>query len=617
MGAHVKDGGVSYRIWAPLHNTVEIHISDSDPEKAPKRIIPMTKVAEGYFRGFDAEGAAGDLYQYSLGGTALPDYASRWQPNGVHGASMVIDPGSYAWQDSTWHCPALRDLVIYELHIGTFTPEGTFRSAIPKLKHLRSLGITALEIMPIGDFPGGRNWGYDGVYLYAPSRAYGHPDDLRALVDAAHAEGLAVILDVVYNHFGPDGNYLGAYIGDYIDESEKTPWGGALRYGKSNWEPLRDFVKGNPVYWIKEFHIDGFRLDATHAIKDYSPWHILQELTAVINHHGGFAIAEDERRDPWIISPHETGGMGFTGTWADDFHHSVRVANTGENESYFAGYTGELKELICILRHGWIAEDQGDHRPALHAESFIHCISNHDQVGNRAFGERLSHGIPSEAYKAASALLCLTPYTPLLFMGQEWAASTPFLFFTDHHGDLAELITAGRRDEFSRFEAFRNSEIREQIPDPQRLDTYVSSKLNWEDLNEPQHASILALYRDCLHLRNHEAAFKPTVRDKWLIEALEMGIGCLWLRDAAQDWLVLFDLKGGHQGSLRHEDLLQPLSGKNWTQVLSTQDERYGKSEEPIFFSDSLTVHFEKPGLIVLRASSTDTAMKSFGGEPS
>ncbi|HEY2341626.1 MAG TPA: alpha-amylase family glycosyl hydrolase, partial [Chthoniobacteraceae bacterium] len=398
QGAEITPDGVRYRVWAPACRRIEVEIQT--PDGRQKRFVALEPREDGYFQGSDPEGRAGDLYQYRLDERrSRPDPSSRWQPRGVHGPSMVIDPAVYEWRDQGFRRRSVRDLVIYEIHVGAFTEEGTFRSAIPRLPHLRALGVTALEIMPIAEFPGERNWGYDGVSLFAPSRAYGHPDDLRALVDAAHAEGLTVILDVVYNHFGPEGNYLGEYIGAYFDESRKTPWGGAIRYDSPDFRPLRALIVANVEYWMREFHIDGFRLDATHAVLDASPRHLFAEVNAAIHTHGGFSIAEDSRNDSWVLCSEEQGGAGFDGVWADDFHHSLRVGQTHENESYLGDFNGSAKELVDALRHGWIYRGQYSPRKGanrgtecrhLAPEKFIHCISNHDQIGNRALGDRFS-----------------------------------------------------------------------------------------------------------------------------------------------------------------------------------------------------------------------------------
>ncbi len=494
-GAELLPEGVRYRTWCK-HSRAAVSIVDA--EGTVLRHLPLTSEGGGYFSALDPQGAAGDLYRFHFGDSqGWPDPASRWQPQGVHGPSMVIDPHAFPWTDQKFKAPPYSELVIYELHLGTFTPEGTFRSAIAKLDHLVTLGVNALELMPIADFPGDRNWGYDGVALYAPARAYGHPDDLRALVDAAHARGLAVMLDVVYNHMGPDGNYLGVYHDRYFNEKEHTPWGAALNYGQS---AVRDFFAENASYWLREFHIDGLRLDATHAIIDHSERHILAEISQRVHTLGGFLVAEDERNEPSLLHPVKSGGCAFDGVWSDDFHHVVRVMLTGERQGYYENFTGTPEELAETLEHGWLfrghrktveGELRGGPTDDVPPERFVSCISNHDQIGNRAFGDRLGQTIEPAAYRAASALICLVPFTPMLFMGQEWNASTPFQFFTEHNDELGRLITQGRRKEFRHFAEFADPELRETIPDPQAPSTFENSKLRWEEIAREPHAPIL------------------------------------------------------------------------------------------------------------------------------
>ncbi len=609
QGADLVEHGVRYRVWAPRDSKVEVEISPRSGGE--KRVLPLAIDATGYYHAIDDRGRAGDCYKFKFGDQSLPDPASRWQPEGVHGPSQVIDPRGYGWRDAGWRKAAFRDLVIYELHVGTFTPDGTFLAAIEKLPHIRELGATAIELMPIADFAGERNWGYDGVCLYAPSRAYGHPDDLRALVDAAHEQGLTVILDVVYNHLGPDGNYLGSYAPGYIDEARKTPWGGALRFDDPAFRPLRALFVANAPYWMEEFHIDGFRLDATHAIIDESPQHILQEITSAIHDHGGFAIAEDSRNETRVILPVTDNGLGFDGVWADDFHHTTRVAQTHENESYLGDFAGTLTELVETLRHGWFYRGQisprrherrGTECRHLPPQRFVHCISNHDQTGNHAFGERLNHSISRDAYHAASALLCLTPYTPMLFMGQEWAASTPFQFFTDHKADLGKLITKGRREEFKDFSHFKNEASRAKIPDPQSPRTFADSKLIWDEIRDEKKSKTLELYKVCLDLRRTHPAFRPLTRESWLVEDLDAGIGALRIKSERGDWLILFDFIAGHQASLLEEWMCRPPQGSAWTLVFSTNERRFGGDGSCAIEPATMQARFSKPETVVLKS---------------
>ncbi len=613
QGAHLTAAGVAYRIWAPEAARIELEIVDAG--KVVRR-QELTRDTSGFHSGLDSAGRAGDCYRYRVnGGDSFPDPASRWQPAGVHEPSMVIDAQAYRWQTENFARPAFRDLIIYELHIGTFTPAGTFRGAIERLPYLQALGINAIEIMPIADFAGERNWGYDGVSLYAPAHAYGHPDDLRALIDAAHVAGLAVILDVVYNHFGPSGNYLFAYIGDYLDETAKTPWGGAIRYGSPEFRPLREFVIANLDYWMEAFRIDGFRLDATHAIVDATAGHILSEMTDRIHARGGYAIAEDSRNDARVVRPIAEGGFGFDAVWADDFHHTTRVAMTQEREAYLADFTGTLPELAETLRRGWyycgqhspfLGQPRGTPSEGLPPGSCICCISNHDQTGNRALGERLGHLITNEAYRAASALLCLTPHTPLLFMGQEWAASTPFLFFTDHEEELGRLVTAGRREEFKDFAAFHAPGAVEQIPDPQQPRTLEASRLNWQELDQPPHRGTLELYRACLALRREHPAFRPQCVAEWWVEATDFDVCALGFTSGTGEWLLLVDLIGGHAGPTAA--LPVQISPERWHRVLSTREQRFGGDGGSALSPQFDTVRFDRPEVVLLHRIITPKA---------
>ena len=596
QGADMVKGGVRYRTWCE-HERVDALIVGNQDQVL--RTLPLEPEGDGYFSTLDQSGRAGDLYRYRLGNTGdWPDPASRAQPLGVHGPSMVVDPSSFRWSDNSWKAPAYRDVIIYELHIGTFTEAGTFGEAVEKLNYLAQLGVNAIEIMPVADFPGDRNWGYDGVSLYAPSRAYGTPDEFRALVDAAHAQQLAVILDVVYNHLGPDGNYIGCYHTGYFNPEHKTPWGAGLNYEHAS---VRDFFSENPPYWMREFHLDGFRLDATHAILDDSEQHILAEIAERVHAAGGFVIAEDERNDPTLLRTPDDGGYGLDGCWSDDFHHTVRVMLTKQREGYYANFEGTPHELADTLLHGWHYRGQprltsGKPRGAesidLAPEQFVYCISNHDQVGNRAFGERLGHVIDAAAYRAASALLCLVPYTPMLFMGQEWCASTPFQFFTDHNPELGRLVTEGRRKEFQNFAAFADPEQRERIPDPQALSTFTNSKLRWEELREERHGQTLLLYQEFLGMRSTHPSMRNRSRDAWLATQLDDGIVALLYDRAGEFTLaVLLDLIGGHAFPNIDDARIAPGGGHDWKPLLSSNEERFGGRGET--FSVPTTLVFE------------------------
>lgn len=576
----LADGGVRYRAWSTLSDGLKVRVQRRDGGDVVE--LPLAREASGYHHVFDENGSAGDLYQFVFpDGRACPDPASRWQPRGVHEASMVIDPCEFTWTDSDWQRPPFRDLVIDELHLGTFTAEGTFLAAIERLPHLAELGVTAIELLPVADFPGERNWGYDGVLLYAPARAYGHPDDLRALVDAAHRLGLTVILDVVYNHFGPDGNYLGVYSPSFQSAKHETPWGAAINFDGPESAPVRAFYLANLWYWMEEFHIDAFRLDATHAIIDESPRHILEEMAELVQERGGYVIAEDERNEARLITPREHGGYGFNAVWADDFCHTV-MGGLIRDPSYAMDFTGGATELVDTLHHGWgyrgkfsekHQQPRGTECRQVAPERFVWCLSNHDQAGNRALGERLHHLTSAEAFRAATTLLCLGPYTPMLFMGEEWAASAPFRFFTDHHEELGQLVTAGRRREFRRDPEFSDPEKAEKIPDPQALETFTASKLNWAESEAPEHAPTLALYRELLRLRRENAVFRPADRASWAVAELSSGALALRWHAEPAEWLLVVDLAGGRLGAWRDEAFCE---GDHWRPVLGTNEARFG-----------------------------------------
>jgi maltooligosyltrehalose trehalohydrolase len=491
---------------------------------------------------------------------------------GPHGASEVVDPEAFAWTDAAWPGLTREGLVLYELHVGTFTPQGTFDGVIERLPYLRELGVTAIELMPVATFPGARGWGYDGVDLFAPIQGYGGPEGLRRLVDAAHGLGLGVLLDVVYNHLGPDGNYLRTFSPDYFTERHQTPWGDALNFDGPNSHRVREFVVSNAWRWIREFHVDGLRLDAVHQIHDSSPWHILADLTAraraAAHPRGVVVIAESETNDVTLLRSPLEDGYGLDGVWADDFHHVVRVLLTGEREGYYAAYQGLTHEIATAINEGFIY--QGQHSPHTGAPrgtrvtdepatAFVFCIENHDQVGNRALGERLNALVSPAAYRVASALLLLVPETPLLFMGQEFAASTPFLFFTDHESELGRRVTEGRRAEFAAFTAFADPEVREQIPDPQAAETFLRSKLDWSEVE--RNADTLALYRNLLALRREDPVLAVQDRATTLATAVSPSVVTVHRWGGAGHRLLLANFGGETDVAL--EDVLAPHAARD------------------------------------------------------
>lgn len=538
-GAQLVEGGVRFCVFS---DAVACEVRLLDSAASELRRVALVRSESGYFETEIAGLEAGALYDFVVDGRVLPDPYARSLPFGVHGPAAVPSP-RYRLQARPPRVP-LREQVLYELHVGTFTPEGTFGAAQTRLAYLADLGVTTVELMPVAAFAGGRGWGYDGVALYAPHAAYGTSDDLRRFVDAAHELGLAVLLDVVYNHFGASGNYLSAYAKSYFQEHVRTAWGDAPNFG----EPaMRDLVLENARYWLTEFGFDGLRLDATHALVDGSPTHILQELVALAASLDPprILIAEDDRNRAELVTK-----LGLTALWADDFHHQLRVMLTGERDGYYAAYEPSLPNLAGAINAGWLysgavyptsGRPRGTDASELRAEQLVYCIQNHDQVGNRALGERLVADIGDERFRAASLLLLFLPMTPLLFMGQEWGANTPFLYFTDHDEELGRLVREGRRREFAHFASFADEAARESIPDPQAEASFLRSRLAWSEREQPEPARTLALYRAALALRRTDVVLSNAGRDELSAEARgDVLVVRLWHRAQARVLLMNF-----------------------------------------------------------------------------
>ena len=510
FGAEARGDGVRFRLRAPSQPAIGLEL---DGAAEP---LAMRRDAAGWHELVAPSARAGTRYRFVLpDGLRVPDPASRFQPADVHGPSEVVDPEAFAWTDAGWSGRPWEEAVLYELHIGTFTPEGTFRAAIGRLDHLAALGVTAIEIMPVAEFPGARNWGYDGVLPFAPDASYGRPEDLKALVDAAHARGLMVLLDVVYNHFGPEGNYLWAVSRETFTERHHTPWGAAINFDGADSAAVRDVFVHNALYWIEEFHLDGLRLDAVHAILDDGPRHILAELAervraAAPSRHVHLVLENEHNEASRLLRDEAGRPVQHTAQWNDDVHHVLHVAATGEGSGYYAEYLADTGKLGRALAEGFAF--QGEHMPyrghprgepsaALPPTAFI---QNHDQVGNRAFGERLSAIAPARAVRAVAATYLLLPQVPMLFMGEEWAAAQPFPFFCDFGAELAEAVREGRRNEFARFPEFADPAARARIPDPMAPATFESAKLRWDDLARPPHDAWHAWYRRILAIRHAE-----------------------------------------------------------------------------------------------------------------
>ncbi|HEX8967143.1 MAG TPA: malto-oligosyltrehalose trehalohydrolase [Chloroflexota bacterium] len=550
MGATPTARGVRFSVWAPAARLLEVVLVES------ARAVPLTLNSNGVWSAVVPEAGPGTRYQYRLDGRATrPDPYSRSQPEGVHGPSEVIDPHAFQWHDAGWRGLPIRGLVIYQAHVGTATPDGTLDALAAHLPRLKKLGVRAVQLLPVAEFPGQRNWGYDGVDLFAVSRNYGGPQALKRFVDAAHGLGLGVILDVVYNHFGPDGNYLRDYAVDYFTDRHQTPWGAAINYDGPRSEFVRKLVIDNARFWLCEYHADGLRLDAADVIFDASPRHLLAELSSAV--HAAIPagrdvvlIGEAAENNVRYIQPVEDGGYGLDAVYADDFHHSLRRYLAGDHDGYYADYVGTLTEVARCIEQGWLFEGQPTPRsgftrrrgtPARRqpAWQFVYALQNHDQIGNRAFGERLHHDTGLERFAAASVLLLFLPYTPMLFMGQEFAATTPFQFFTDHNPTLGQLVTDGRRKEFQTFSAFTDPARQALIPDPQAESTFTRSRLRLEEADEPPGRDIRALYQMLLDLRQTDPVLTDQSRERLTARALSTVVLAVRRWRADQERLLL------------------------------------------------------------------------------
>jgi maltooligosyltrehalose trehalohydrolase len=551
---------VIFSVWAPFAKSVDLVTRE--------RRIAMRSDAQGYWRTEAEASSVRDGYQYAVdGGNPLPDPRSRWQPDGVHGASQLIDADALRQvQRPGFHAAPLRDAVIYELHVGTFTPAGTYAAAQAKLPHLVKLGITHVELMPLATFPGRHGWGYDGVDLYAPLPAYGSPQDLARFVAACHDMGLGVVLDVVYNHLGPDGNYLGCY-GPYFTDRVRTAWGEAVNYDGAYSDEVRRFVIDNALMWLRDYGFDGLRLDAVHAIFSFEATHILEELASAVRQLGGeldrsfVLIAESDLNDPRLVHSEARGGYSLEAHWEDDFHHALHRFFTGETAGYYADFHG-LEDIAAALREGYVYQGQySEFRRRRHGrsprgvapEQLVVCAQNHDQIGNRAQGERLSMLIGVPQLKAVAALTLLSPFVPLLFQGEEWGATTPFLYFTDHQDPtLGRLVAEGRAKEFSSFRWVG------EVPNPQEPRTFERSKLDWSELAKPSHAQLFDWHRRLIELRSHKSH-----RDRSRKARVKFDADARWLQFQHAGVLALFNFAG--------EARRVPLPAGAWELALSSE----------------------------------------------
>jgi maltooligosyltrehalose trehalohydrolase len=558
-------------------------------------IVPLQDEGDGYFAGWVEDAAPGTLYRFLLAGDdhRYPDPASRFQPQGPHGPSQVVDPASFVWSDAGWR-GVRGSPVVYELHVGTFTAAGTWGGALEKLKHLAALGVTVLEIMPVAEFPGAFGWGYDGVGMFAPYHRYGTPDDFRRFVDAAHTIGLAVILDVVYNHWGPDGNYASAFSDQYVSERHATDWGAAINFDGPGSPAVRELCQANVRHWIEEYHLDGFRFDATQDLHDDGPDHILavlaREARAAAGERRVLLVAENEPQNARIVRPAEEGGYGLDVIGNDDFHHTAFVALTGRRQGYYGPYLGSAQELVSAARFGFLYQGQwypwqnqrrGSGTRGLPASALLHCLENHDQVANSAHGRRLHELSAPGAWRAMTALLLLGPQTPLLFQGQEFAASSPFHYFADHGGELGRAVWRGRLQFLRQFQDFAATDLASIVPDPSDPITFASSKLDWSEV--AQHSQALALHADLLRLRREDGPLTPPR----VVEGAALGDAALVLRgvgervDGFDDRLVLVNLGDELSLSPAPEPLLAPPSSEGWTLLWSSEDPCYGGTGTP------------------------------------
>jgi maltooligosyltrehalose trehalohydrolase len=611
VGAEIGSSGVDFRVWAPKRTTVEVVFDEE------LRRVTLEPDGGGYFRG-NAHGArAGTRYRFRLdGGERLfPDPASRSQPDGPHGASMVVDAGAFKWTDSEWRGVPPTGNVAYELHVGTFTPDGTWAGAQRELAELAKLGVTLLEVMPIAEFPGRFGWGYDGVDLFAPTRLYGTPDDVRRFVDAAHALEIGVILDVVYNHFGPDGNYLSEFSDTYVRNDRATDWGPSINFDGDGAHGVRSLVIANARYWVDEFHFDGLRLDATQNIHDSSDEHILAAIVCAVREASGgretFVVAENESQESRLVRPVADGGYGLDAMWNDDFHHTARVALTGRREAYYWDYGGTPQELVSALKWGFLYQgqhyawqDQPRGTPSLDVASskLVAFLENHDQVANSAVGERLHRMSSPGRYRAMVALMLLGPATPLLFQGEEFASSRPFLFFADHANELAGLVGDGRRKFLEQFVSM-SPDMTERLAPPCDVVTFEACKL---DLTErASHRPTYDLYRDLIALRRTDGVFGAGCSR---LDGAVLSHSSLVLRffgrAPGDDRLLLVTLGPDEVLSRLPEPLLAPPLAASWEVAWSSEHPRYGGGGTPPLYRDGV-LHLQGESLVALRPRRT------------
>ena len=585
--AELTPDGANFRVWAPKRRRVEVLLSSGAATE-------LSREPGGYWSGLVAGAREGATYRYRLDGAdAFPDPVSRFQPEGPHGPSQLIDPCRFAWTDGAWKGVRLEGQVIYEMHIGTFTPEGTWNAARRQLPELAAVGITVIELMPVADFPGKFGWGYDGVGLFAPVAIYGRPDDFRQFMDDAHRAGIGVILDVVYNHVGPDGNYLKQFADDYFTDRYQNEWGEAINYDGENAGPVREWVITNAVYWAQEYHMDGLRLDATQQIFDSSPENIQSALAKAMRAAAGdrsiIIVAENESQHTNLVRPPDQGGYGLDALWNDDFHHSALVALTGHNDAYYSDYNGKPQEFISSVKYGylyqgqrytWQAKRRGTPAWGLRPAQFVNYIENHDQLANSGHGERLNRLTSPGRLKAMTALLLLAPGTPMLFQGQEFAASTPFLYFADHNENLRPLVAEGRLQFLAQFRNLAQSETRRCLADPGSPGTFESCKLDFSE--RQKHSEWYRLHKDLLRLRREEPVFRA--QQQGGVDGAVIGSEAFLLRyfgERGDDRLLIVNLGRDLKLDPAPEPLLAPPEGRLWDLLWSSEAPVYGGCGTP------------------------------------
>lgn len=598
VGAEVlPGGGVHFRVWAPVSQKVAVEIG-SEMSLEGAQVVPLQLEDEGYWSGRIETASAGMYYRYRLDSGSFPDPASRFQPEGPHGPSQIVDPSTFSWTDHDWKGVSREGQVIYELHIGTFTKEGDWSAAVQHLPHLADLGITMIEVMPVADFPGRFGWGYDGVNLYAPTRLYGKPDDFRRFVDKAHSLGLGVILDVVYNHLGPDGNYVKQFSPHYFSETYNNEWGDALNFDGEYSAPVREYFVSNAGYWVDEYHCDGLRLDATQQIFDRSDTHLLTAIHAkcreAAGNRGIYIVGENETQHSRLVRPLQHGGYGLDSLWNDDFHHSAIVAMTGKNEAYYSDYHGSPQEFISAAKWGflfqgqrykWQKQRRGSPGLDLSPTNFVNFLQNHDQIANSLWGRRLHTLTSGGKMRALTALLLLGPNTPMLFQGQEFASGSPFLYFADHNPELAAAVAKGREEFLSQFPSIASEDVAALIPNPEKEETFLRCKLDFAD--REKNVEVLQCHRDLLRLRRDDPLLGKAERGNF--DGAVLGPAAFVLRffgRAQDDRLLLVNLGPQLHLDPAPEPLLAPPHGCLWQTHWASEDPRYGGSGTPEVDSD-------------------------------